>query len=221
MMPKTDRRSSTGMPSDDSQSDDPPCDESEALSPDEIFHILQTNRRRDTIAYLLDREGPIKMSDIAEHVAAKEHETTVKELTSKQRQRVYIPLYQSHLPKLDTKGIIDYNKPRGIVRPTERLEIFRPYLEAVESDPSPTQSDTDANANTDAGDGLTSQLVNDSRAMFVGASVSLLAASVSGFLVIPELTLAATIGLLFVLMTIKTNLADSAATNRSDDRRLS
>jgi len=53
----------------------------------------------------------VKMCDVAEHVAAKEHETTVKQLLSDERQRVYIPLYQSHLPKLDEAGIIDYDKP--------------------------------------------------------------------------------------------------------------
>nr|WP_049941850.1 hypothetical protein [Haloterrigena turkmenica] len=208
MMPKTDRRSSTGTPS-----HDPPSDEPEALSPDDIFHILQTNRRRDAISYLLDREGPVKMSDIAEHVSAKEHETTVAELTSTQRQRVYIPLYQSHLPKLDEKGVIDYNKPRGIVRPTERIEVFRPYLEAAESNESPDQPDAD--------DGLVDQLFDGTHAMFVGASVGLLAASVSGLLVIPQLTLVAIIGLLFVLTTIKTNLVDSAATKHTGDGRLS
>lgn len=215
MMPKTDRRSSTGTSSSDSPSDDTSSDEPEALSPDDIFHILQTNRRRDAISYLLDREGPVKMSDIAEHVSAKEHETTVAELTSTQRQRVYIPLYQSHLPKLDETGVIDYNKPRGIVRPTERIEVFRPYLEAAESNGSPDQVDSDAD------DGYLSRAFGGSQSIFVGASVGLLAASVSGLLVIPELTLVAIIGLLFVLTTIKTNLDDSAATKRTGDGRLS
>jgi len=73
----------------------------------------------------------VKMCDVAEHVAAKEHETTVKQLLSDERQRVYIPLYQSHLPKLDEAGIIDYDKPRGIVRPGECLEQFRQYLDSA------------------------------------------------------------------------------------------
>lgn len=72
------------------------------------------------------------MGDLAEIVSAKEHDVTVAELTSTQRQRVYIPLYQKHLPKLDKKGIIEYNQSRGVVRPTDRLEIFRPYLEAAD-----------------------------------------------------------------------------------------
>lgn len=122
---------------------------SAALSPDETFHILQTFRRRESIRYLLREDGPVKMRDVAEHVAAREHETTVAELTSAQRQRVYIPLYQSHLPKLDTAGVIEYDKPRGIVRPTERLESFRPYLEAAtaSTDAAPDRADREAVSN--------------------------------------------------------------------------
>jgi hypothetical protein len=99
------------------------------LPDDDIFHILQTNRRRDAIRYLLDQDGPVKMRDVAEYVAARENDTTVAQLSSTERQRVYIPLYQSHLPKLDEEGVIEYNKSRGIVKPTDRLELFRPYLE--------------------------------------------------------------------------------------------
>ncbi|WP_126661954.1 DUF7344 domain-containing protein [Haloterrigena salifodinae] len=122
---------------------------SAALSPDETFHILQTFRRRESIRYLLREDGPVKMRDVAEHVAAREHETTVAELTSAQRQRVYIPLYQSHLPKLDTAGVIEYDKPRGIVRPTERLESFRPYLEAAAAptNAEPDRADREASPN--------------------------------------------------------------------------
>ena len=55
------------------------------------------------------------MHDIAEQVAAWENETTVQALTSDELQRADIPLYQSHLPKLDEEGAIEYNKNRGIV----------------------------------------------------------------------------------------------------------
>ncbi|WP_306057703.1 DUF7344 domain-containing protein [Natronococcus wangiae] len=122
--------------------DDPPTDarstdtDAATLPDDDIFHILQTNRRRDAIRFLLEKDDTVKMRDVAEYVAARENDTTVAELTSTERQRVYIPLYQSHLPKLDKEGIIEYNKSRGIVRPTEKLELFRPYLELREADES-------------------------------------------------------------------------------------
>lgn len=180
-------------------SDDPATtaqsEEVPKLSSDEIFHILQTNRRRDTIRYLLDADGPVKMRDIAEYVAARENDTTVEELTSTERQRAYIPLYQSHLPKLDEEGIIEYNQSRGIVRPTEQLEIFKPYIEATENGPTelayePTTARTDTEYYVTA----------------MGASASLLLASAAGYLAIPGLLLGAIITALFVLVTLVTNV---------------
>ena len=102
----------------------------EELPVDEIFHILQNERRRMVLEYLQETDGSVRMRDVAEQVAAWENDTTVEELTSDQRQRVYIPLYQSHLPKLDKAGIIDYQQNRGVVerRPLARQLDY--YLNA-------------------------------------------------------------------------------------------
>lgn len=114
---------------------DGPSDEGE-LTPDEIFHILQNGRRRKVLRYLRNTHGPVRMRDIAEQVAAWEHDTTVEDLSSDQRQRVYIPLYQSHLPKLDKKGVIDYQKNRGIVERKPLADQLYRHLEAdVEDEP--------------------------------------------------------------------------------------
>ena len=99
------------------------------FSKDEIFHVLQNKRRRDVLRYLERVEGRVEMRDIAEQVAAWEHDTTVEALTSKERQRVYIALYQAHLPKLDEKGIIEYNQSRGYVERTPLADQLIPYLD--------------------------------------------------------------------------------------------
>lgn len=112
---------------------DPPRD-GESLSNDDLFHILQNERRRLVLRYLDGREGPIDMRDIAEQVAAWEHDTSVRALTSTQRQRVYIALYQSHLPKLDAHGLITYNQSRGIVERLGAADVASPYLEEVEAE---------------------------------------------------------------------------------------
>jgi hypothetical protein len=101
-----------------------------SLSHDTVFHILQNERRRLVLEYLQGRDDPVRMCDVAEQVAAWEHDTTVEQLTSKQRQRVYIPLYQNHLTKLDEEGVIDYNQSRGIVERNAVADQFDPYLDA-------------------------------------------------------------------------------------------
>ncbi|WP_121742566.1 DUF7344 domain-containing protein [Natronorubrum halophilum] len=196
-------------------SDDPAnstqSDEALTLSQDEIFHILQTSRRRDVIDYLLDKSGPVKMGEIAEHVAAKENDTTVANLTSTQRQRVYIPLYQSHLSKLDEKGLIEYDKPRGIVRPTDEVEKFRPYLEA-------TNEDIDRRA-AGLSHSIVMRAAGDYNVPAICASISLLAAFAGGFVRISGVALGTLIVGLFVLARVATTVTTSRSSNRSIDTR--
>lgn len=102
-----------------------------AISKDDAYHLLQNSRRRAVLRYLLehDPDRRFRMRDVAEAVAAWEHDTTVPRLTSKERSRVYIALYQTHLPKLDDHGVIEYDKERGHVELTPMIEVFEPYLE--------------------------------------------------------------------------------------------
>ncbi|WP_231189783.1 hypothetical protein [Haladaptatus sp. DYF46] len=104
------------------------------LGEDQVYHLLQNERRRNVLRYLHDVEGKVSMRDIAEQVAAWENDSTVQAITSSERQRVYIPLYQSHLPKLDEEGIIEYDQSRGTVRKTDAADVLYEYLEPGTSD---------------------------------------------------------------------------------------
>ena len=107
---------------------DEESDATRQLAKDDLFHILQNQRRRRVLRYMQEQEGSVRMRKLAEQVAAWEHETTVEELASDERQRVYISLYQCHLPKLDEKGVLNYNQSRGFVEQGELAGEFEPYL---------------------------------------------------------------------------------------------
>lgn len=86
------------------------------LSLSEAFEILQNKRRRDVLRHLAASEdNTTTLSELAEHVAAKENDIDRSELSSTQRKRVYIGLYQCHLPKMDDLGVVDYDQDRGTV----------------------------------------------------------------------------------------------------------
>jgi len=133
----------TGRSRTDAVSDSPrasePIGNPAELSLDDIYHLLQTQRRRDVLRYLRTADDRVRLRELAEQVAAWEQETTVDDLRSDERQRVYISLYQSHLPKLDNHGIVDYDKDRGWVEPTPYTERLYPYLEPPSQTSSPDQ----------------------------------------------------------------------------------
>ncbi|MFC4552054.1 MULTISPECIES: DUF7344 domain-containing protein [Halorussus] len=115
----------------------------EELSVDQVFHLLQTERRRNALKYLARHDGPVEMRDMAEQVAAWEYDTTVEGLTSDQRQRVYIGLYQTHLPKLDEAGVVEYNQSRGIVERTPAASQFDRYLDDAPGGADEESDDSD------------------------------------------------------------------------------
>lgn len=109
---------------------EPEPDES-ALSTDVLYDILTDRRRRYTVHYLKQREGPVSIRDIAEQVAAWENRKPVAELDSTERKRVYISLYQSHLPSMDEMGLIEYDEDAKTVRLLESLQNAEIYIEIV------------------------------------------------------------------------------------------
>ena len=102
------------------------------LDKDDIFDLLKNSRRRSTIQYLREHGGSAELKDIAEHIAAEENDTTVRQLSSDQRKRVYIGLYQCHLPKMDKLGVVEYDKNRGTIELQESVTQLLQYIEAAE-----------------------------------------------------------------------------------------
>ena len=117
-------------------------EESSPLSLDTVFEILKNRRRRDILQYLWQHEGTANIGELAEHIAALENDIDVSALSSSQRKRVYIGLYQCHLPKMDDAGIVAFDKHRGTVELNDAAAELTPYLTADEPEPAdlPTAS---------------------------------------------------------------------------------
>ncbi len=107
------------------------------LSLDLIFDVLKNSRRRLVLQYLTEHDERVTLSDLAEHIAAIENDTTVQALSSQQRKRVYVGLYQCHLPKLDDMDVIEFNQSRGHVELGPTASQLDPYLFIDEDEDGP------------------------------------------------------------------------------------
>ena len=112
---------------------------------DDAFHLLSNARRRAVLRYLLERDEEAELGTLAEHVAALENDCETDELSSDDRKRVYISLYQGHMPKLAQHDLVDYDQARGTVEPNRLIEAFEPYL-----DEAPLSLDVDSRSQSDA-----------------------------------------------------------------------
>jgi DNA-binding transcriptional ArsR family regulator len=105
--------------------------EPERLSKDTIFSMLSNRRRRYVLSHLARSSDPVSLRELAERIAAWENGVCVDELEYKQRKRVYTSLHQTHLPKLDKAGVVDYDRADGTVALAEQAAELDVYLERV------------------------------------------------------------------------------------------
>ena len=109
------------------------------MSPDLVFDILSNTRRRMVLYYLRQYGGSATVQELADEIAAMENDVEVEELTRQQQKRVYVSLYQTHLPKLEESGISEYDDEAEVVRLTERATEIDEYLSSPETESYPWQ----------------------------------------------------------------------------------
>lgn len=98
-----------------------------------VFDLLSNTRRRCVIHFLLE-QPETTVRELSRHVAAWENDVELSAVSSRQRKRVYTGLHQTHLPRLNEYGILEYDQNRGDIRATERLEVFAPYFGPTEDE---------------------------------------------------------------------------------------
>ena len=116
--------------------------EPEPLPLDLTFEILKNQRRRLVLSHLKTVDGESTIGELAEHIAAIENDCDVQALGAQQRKRVYIGLYQCHLPKMDDAGVIDFNQSRGRVEIEPESEPLYEYLVDEGDDTDEPEHDT-------------------------------------------------------------------------------
>lgn len=110
---------------------------SPSASLDEVFDILSSSRRRHVLRRLAEGDGPSSIGELAEHVASIENGKPVSALTSQERKRVYVSLYQAHLPRMADSEVIELDD-RGTVTLGSNADAVHDYLTEFSS------ADTDA-----------------------------------------------------------------------------
>lgn len=114
-------------------------DETDRLSKDLIFGVLSNQRRRWVLRYMAENGPETTLSDLAEHIASIENDKPITAITSSERKRVYIALYQIHLPKMDDTDFIDFNQQRGTVELRPEADHLYTYLSVDRPDSNRTE----------------------------------------------------------------------------------
>lgn len=100
------------------------------LSPVEIHDVLSNERRKMVIDLLRSERTEISARDLSEYIA--ERETGESPPPRNKRQSAYVSLHQTHLPKLDELGIIEYDQSeKTVALDDEASREVSVYMETV------------------------------------------------------------------------------------------
>ncbi len=104
----------------------------QTLPLDQAFGILKNKRRRYVLKYLRTSEEPVSLGEVAEQIAAWENDKEVPQISSSERKRVYVGLYQCHLPKMDGVDVVSFDKARGTIEVGENASTVYRYIDLAE-----------------------------------------------------------------------------------------
>lgn len=102
--------------------------ENSTLTIEDATEVLKSERRRRAVEFL-NQNREAEFSEIADAVAEAEFGP---DYDSEERKRVYVALYQSHMPKLKERGVVEY---QGTANPVEQGPAFETtvrYLRALQ-----------------------------------------------------------------------------------------
>lgn len=94
-----------------------------------IHDVLRNDRRRLTLQYLKRRLEPVEVRELSEHIA--ELEVGESPPPRDVRQSVYNTLSQTHLPKLEDLGFVEFDRDRKVVSLRETAREVDIYMNVV------------------------------------------------------------------------------------------
>lgn len=92
-----------------------------------IYDLLRNERRRQVLKHLRQSLGSMSLRDLARHIAC--DETGESPPPKNIKRSVYNSLHQTHLPKLDRQGIVQYDKNRKVVSLSDGARNINRYLD--------------------------------------------------------------------------------------------
>jgi hypothetical protein len=95
----------------------------------DVHHLLSNARRREALTALWRRPEETTLRELSELIAAAE--AGVTPAPRPLRESVYNALHQTHLPKLQAFGLVEYDPDRKLVRPRPESRHLHRYMDTV------------------------------------------------------------------------------------------
>lgn len=102
-------------------------DDEGTLSRDDLFHLLQSSKRRALLWYISGFDPPYG-GKWRRQLHVLKNKKPPDQINSKERKTVYINLHQAHLPKLDDFRVIDYVECSGEFERGDNFSVMESFV---------------------------------------------------------------------------------------------
>ena len=104
----------------------------EPLPRGEVFELLENRRRRYVLAYFRRRgSSTVPLQRLVEGIAVRENGGDPEAVEKSDRTAVYASLHQTHLPKLESADVVEYDRNERTVTLTDRGRQLTLHLKYV------------------------------------------------------------------------------------------
>lgn len=97
---------------------------------DGLFELLANNRRRLLLHRLVDNDGEAHLRELSREVVAEEMDAEPEAIEDPEVTRVYVSLYQTHVPALEDNDLVEYDDSERVVRLGDRTDELFALLES-------------------------------------------------------------------------------------------
>lgn len=103
---------------------------------DTVLDLCDDRNRRIVLAVLAEERRSLTVNDLRSKILAQSHQRTVSNVSEETRTKIRLSLCHTHVPKLESAGVVEYDPERQLVEPTDRFDRLEPHLSAIlEADP--------------------------------------------------------------------------------------
>lgn len=104
----------------------------DTLSTDAL-HGLLAHHRQCRVLVCLDQHDQLALADLADEIAAREHDEPIAEIPEGEVLRIYSSLWHAHIPRLEDANVVEYDQDRDIVSLGPNADQLQQYLSIDES----------------------------------------------------------------------------------------
>ncbi|SDR18346.1 DUF7344 domain-containing protein [Natronobacterium texcoconense] len=98
---------------------------------DTVLNLCEDEHRRIILAVLAEEQRSLTVRDLRGTILTYNHHTPVIDASEEMLTEIQSSLSHTHIPKLESAGVIEYDSARQLVEPTEQFDQLQPHLSAI------------------------------------------------------------------------------------------